>query len=277
MIEPLHDAHTSIEAEAIDRSYECRRPNPHPIGKKDLDRISQIIGTYVPLGLRRACCNRLFFGMLKPKIAYLRITRFRDYTEVFDFDQEIAALNEVLDQWFRGAPAWDGLVIDVRLRNGGSDMHGVTVASRLANERYLAYRVKARNDALDPSRFTAPQEIWVPINQGRRFGGKIVLLTGPDTISAQETFVMALMGRRPEVIRIGDNTQGVFSDELIRKLPNGWQFGLPNEVFMTEAGECFDGRGIPPHIRVPVFEAADLKAGRDPCIEKAIKILSNAK
>src|SRR5262249_41536045 len=90
------------------------------------------------------------------------------------------------------------------------------------------------------------------------------------TISAGETMTQALMGRTPHVLRIGENTQGVFSDVLVRKLPNGWMFGLPNEVFRTPEGTTFDGPGIPPDIDVPVFADADLAAGRDPALERAI-------
>jgi hypothetical protein len=71
-----------------------------------------------------------------------------------------------------------------------------------------------------------------------------VELTGPLTISAGETFTQALMGRTPRVLRIGENTQGVFSDVLGRDLSNGWSFGLPNEVFRTAQGTTFDGSGI---------------------------------
>jgi hypothetical protein len=54
---------------------------------------------------------------------------------------------------------------------------------------------------------------------------------------------MALLGRKPVVSRIGENTQGVFSDVLTRHLPNGWSFGLPNEIYLTEDGKAFDGLG----------------------------------
>jgi len=81
------------------------------------------------------------------------------------------------------------------------------------------------------------------------------------------------MGRRPEVLRIGANTQGVFSDVLLRKLPNGWVFGLPNEQFLTEDGITYDGPGIPPHIPVPVFPETDLEAGRDTALEKALAVI----
>ena len=83
---------------------------------------------------------------------------------------------------------------------------------------------------------------------------------------------MALMGRKPAVIRIGEPTQGVYSDVLGRVLPNGWRFGLPNEVFLTEGGKHFEVVGVPPDIKVPVFPREDLQAGRDGALDKALDI-----
>ena len=105
------------------------------------------------------------------------------------------------------------------------------------------------------------------------FRGAVVELTGPLTISAGETFTQALMGRTPHVTRIGENTQGVFSDVLARRLPNGWTFGLPNEVYRTPEGQTFDGPGIPPDIEARVFAADDVAAGKDPAMAKALEIL----
>jgi C-terminal processing protease CtpA/Prc len=102
----------------------------------------------------------------------------------------------------------------------------------------------------------------------------VVLLTGPLTISAGETFTQALMGRMPHVTRIGENTQGVYSDVLLRALPNGWVFGLPNEIYRTPSGETFDGPGIPPDRMVPVFAATDIAEGRDPAMAAALEVLA---
>ena len=78
-------------------------------------------------------------------------------------------------------------------------------------------------------------------------------------MSAAETFTQALMNRVPPVVRVGENTQGVFSDVLGRRLPNGWRFGLPNERFVTN-GRSYDGPGIAPDVNVPVFPATDLES-----------------
>ena len=74
------------------------------------------------------------------------------------------------------------------------------------------------------------------------------------------------------MIRVGENTQGVFSDVLGRRLPNGWTFGLPNERFVTD-GKTYDGDGIPPDVPVPVFPHSDLDAGRDGALEKGLELL----
>jgi hypothetical protein len=50
-------------------------------------------------------------------------------------------------------------------------------------------------------------------------------------VSAAETFTQALMRRRPKIVRVGENTQGVFSDVLGRRLPNGMAARLTRPVF----------------------------------------------
>jgi C-terminal processing protease CtpA/Prc len=150
------------------------------------------------------------------------------------------------------------------------------LASRLTTTGYLAYAKVARSDPDDPTQFTPRQERMVPATSRPGYFGPVVQLTGPYTISAGETLTQALMGREPSITRIGQNTQGVFSDVLNRQLPNGWRIGLPNELFLTEDGEYFDGPGIPPDIEVPVFRSVDLDAGSDPALERAMAFLSRS-
>ena len=86
---------------------------------------------------------------------------------------------------------------------------------------------------------------------------------------------MALLGRDPHVIRVGANTQGVFSDELARTLPNGWTFGLSNETYLTKDGKAFEGTGVPPDFEVPIFPKEDLVNDRDSAIDKALELLAH--
>jgi C-terminal processing protease CtpA/Prc len=101
----------------------------------------------------------------------------------------------------------------------------------------------------------------------------LAILTGGSQLSAGETFTQAMMSRTPRPIRIGQNTQGVFSDTLQRQLPNGWEYILPNEEFRTLGWRSFDGAGIPPDIREPVFTPAELAGHRDSAFTTALNLL----
>lgn len=273
MIEPLHDAHTSIFARGL-RTFHGRRPDPNHLTPDAWVNATELINSkYVQGGMQSYCNGHVQFGMLRDSIGYLRVNSFNSYA-AGGYLAELHALEEALDSVFRGARKLHGLVIDVRRNSGGADPLGLAIASRLTEGRYLAYSKVTRNNVDGRLHFTLPQESWV--NPGSRpgFRGKAVLLTGPDTISAGETFTMALMGRQPRVTRIGLSTQGVFSDVLGRTLPNGWRFGLPNEVYLTKDGKAFDGPGVPPDVSMPFFSPEDLESGRDRALDQALDTLA---
>src|SRR5712692_3632589 len=235
--------------------------------------VSIIESKYVHGGLHPYCKDHIQFGIVGNEIGYLRITTFYDYVDVEGYADELQCLQRSLDTIFSGTEKLNSLVIDVRLNHGGDDPLGIEIASRLTQERYLAYDKVARNNRnLDtPVHFTERQDCWVVPSTRPGFKRRVALLIGPDTVSAGETFTMALCGRKPQVVLIGLNTQGVFSDVLNRSLPNGWHFHLPNEVYLTANGQAFDGTGVPPDIRVPFFIGADLQSGRDAALEEAIR------
>ena len=83
------------------------------------------------------------------------------------------------------------------------------------------------------------------------------------------------MNRSPRPVRIGENTQGVFSDVLVRTLPNGWQYTLPNEEFRTRTWPTYDGPGIPPDLHRPVFTPTDITNHQDPAFTTAFNLLKN--
>jgi len=291
MILPFHNAHTNINAQSINRLYIGYKPVSEiglklqattSISIKELldlpaqlaKRTRDIIELKYTEGTLRSYCNdMIYFGMLRNSIAYLRILGFEGYTKDGGFEQGVSGLEAALDDIFKGAKQMNGLVIDVRINPGGADPFCLAVASRLTGAKYLADSKVTRDNLSGPLRFTAPQQVWVDVSTRPGDRGKVALLIGPETISGGETFAMALMGRKPQVISVGENTQGVFSDIFARRLPNGWTFGLPNELFLTKTGKSFDAHGVPPDIRAPVFPKVDLDGGRDSALEKALEAL----
>jgi hypothetical protein len=274
MIAPLRDAHTGIDATDIKKDFHGWRNDSNHLSDEDWKRAENLIASrYVHGGLRSFCNGRVQFGMLDHELGYLTITAFYGYAEGSTYKGELRALQLALDSIFQNANTLNGLVIDVRLNHGGDDPLGIEIASRFTDTRYLAYAKVARNNRTGPLHFTVPQQIWVEPSSRPGFRGNVVLLTGPDTVSAGETFVMALMGRKPCILRIGANTQGVFSDVLNRTLPNGWKFRLPNEIYLTADGKAFDGTGLPPDVPVNFLTHEDLNLGRDAALEEAQTVL----
>ncbi len=281
MIAPFNDTHTFISAPDLKRESRRLRPGTDRLIKGGYPEfrskgvpalLTATDRAYLRGPLRKWCNDQIQYSHIDEVTGYLRILSFSGYSKEGGFAGGLEALQAALDAIFSDT-ALRGLIIDVRINFGGNDPYGLAIAARLANAEYLAYTKVARADPVDRNKWTPGDPSWVRPSPRPGFRGPVVELIGPLTISAGETFTQALMGRTPHVTRIGENTQGVFSDVLGRRLPNGWRFGLPNEVFRTPDGAAFDGVGIAPDIPVSVFADEDVAAGRDPGVAKALAVL----
>ncbi|MCX4751075.1 S41 family peptidase [Kitasatospora sp. NBC_01287] len=277
MLAPLHDAHTALAYQGgtvysgLRSGTRSQTPQLRAQAQAAVD--AQLVGPE-----QTWAQGKVGVGELPGRIGYLRIWSFDDYVDGGGYQQQAAVLDQALDALLStanttGPDALRGLVIDVRLNAGGSDALGLRVASRLTDQAYTAYRKRARNDPDDATRFTRPEPITVDPAATPRWTGPVALLTSSYTGSAGETFTQALMGRGPQVTRIGDNTQGVFSDVLLRTLSADWLTALPNEEYLDARGHTFDGAGIPPDLRTPVFTAPELAARQDSALSAARRLL----
>ena len=269
MIAPLGDAHTRIRAPQIGEKFSGFRLGMQPNSPNVFETTDRI---YFKRLFERFCNDQVNYNQVDANTGYLRLLSFEGYTAKADFESELACLDPALDKIFANN-GWKALIVDVRANTGGADPLGLAIAARLASKPYLAYAKEARADPVDRGKWTDRDPDFVLPSNRPGFKGPVVELIGPSTVSAGETFTQALMGRTPHVTRIGENTQGVFSDVLTRHLPNGWTFGLPNEVFLTPEGKAYDGDGIPPDLPVPVFAPADLSNGKDPAMAAALQLL----
>ncbi|MGW2618073.1 S41 family peptidase [Streptomyces sp. NPDC001500] len=278
MIEPLHDAHTAVVA-GRNQHFTGRRADTKTPTSDTVTKIDKATAASVGTPQRRWGRGAIGYADLPHRIGYLRITRFSGFTENGDYAKDQAELDKALDAVLtgartRGPEALRALVIDLRFNGGGSDALGLRLASRLTSHAYIAYTKRARDNTVSAERFTSAQPIGVSPASGRPvYTGPLALLTGRLTVSAGETFTQALMNRTPTPIRIGENTQGALSDTMDRVLPNGWSITLPNEKYLASNGAAFDGTGIAPTVRVPVFTDADFAARRDSALTQARELL----
>ncbi|MFE4874922.1 S41 family peptidase [Streptomyces sp. NPDC056682] len=272
LVVPLYDAHVTVDAGDTGH-FGQSRPGTTPPGP-GLDLSAQrFVEQHDLAGMRlRTFANgRIGYADLPDRTGYLRISGFGGYDATSPaYARNSAVLDQTLSQVI--TPGLRGLVLDLRVNGGGSDALALQVAERLTDRPYVAYAKRARNDPADPGRHTRPQAVRVRPSPDRfRYTGPVAVLTGGETYSAGETLTQALMGRPARTVRIGQNTQGVFSDVLERVLPNGWTFGLPNEEYLTPSGgKTFDGAGIPPDIRTGNFLEEIAEGSDDSAFARAL-------
>ncbi|MFE6050942.1 S41 family peptidase [Kitasatospora sp. NPDC056446] len=277
MLRPLGDAHTGL-ARVVDGQpkpvFGGRRPGTTERTKELTAQARQASAAQLTGPEQLFAGGRLGVGLLPDGIGYLRVSSFNSYTDG-DYRSQVDELDKALDALLADPDRLTGLVVDVRLNGGGSDALGLHIAARLTDCPYVAYRKVARNDPADPTKFTRPQPITVRPSAGGHFTGPVAVLTSSISASAAETFTQAMMGRSPHVVRIGENTQGVYSDVLMKTLSPDFMVVLPNEKYLTRSGSTFDGPGIPPDVRTPVFTPDELAGLKDSALSTARRVLTD--
>ncbi|SOD91188.1 S41 family peptidase [Streptomyces sp. Ag109_G2-15] len=280
MVRPLYDAHVGIQDG--DRVFYQVRPGTE-MPSEELDaKVKKFI---VARDLEDAPCRRDFadgritYADLRGGQGYLRISGFGGYAgEDAPYSAQQAELDRALNTILTPGRVrrLTGLIIDLRINGGGSDTLGIRIAQRLTDTPYIAYSKRARNDPADPTRHTRPEPVPVVPADAPRYTGPVAVLTGGSTVSAGETFTQALLDRPGRTVRVGQPTQGVFSDVMLRHLPDGMLFGLPNEEYLTRTGRTFDGTGVPPQLTEPVFTKEEFDRGRDSAFDRAVRTLPSA-
>ncbi|MFI6215435.1 S41 family peptidase [Nocardia brasiliensis] len=269
MIAPLHDAHVAVSAGDLGL-FGTTRPGTTMPGPAFDQQVKEFVQRRDLAGhpLTEYANGRIGYADIPGQDhGYLRISAFSGYTTERTFAADSAELARALDAIFtpERLRRLRGLVLDLRINGGGSDSLGLQLASRLTDRPYFAYAKKTRNSDPQPLRVEPARA---------SFTGPIAILTGGSTISAGETFTQAMLERPSRTTRIGEPTQGVFSDVMQRKLPGAkyadWWFGLPNEEFLTSDGRTFDGAGIPPELSKPVFTEEEFARNLDSAFDRAL-------
>ncbi|AXK37046.1 protease [Streptomyces armeniacus] len=281
MLEPLNDAHVSL-TDGADRFFGETRPGTTMPSEALDTKVKKYVKERDLDGaeLEEHANGRISYADLPGGQGYLRVSGFIGYSDGEHPDGRYAAEQAALDKALDDILTADrtarlrGLIVDLRVNGGGADALGLRLASRLTDRTHFAYGKRARNHPEDPERFTPEQPQYVKPARGvPRYAGPVAVLTGGSTVSAGESFTQALLDRPGRTVRIGEPTQGVFSDVLDRALPNGWEVGLPNEEFRTRDGRTFDGPGIPPDLAEPVFTEEEFEQRRDSAFDRAVSTL----
>lgn len=171
-----------------------------------------------------------------------------------------------------------GLILDVRQKVGGNAGHGYAIISRLINHPIERSHWKTRQ-YLPALRAWGQKEQWhgekddvIPPNGETPFLGLIAILTGPRTETAAEDFVVALLASKRATV-IGERTARSTGQPLVIDLPGRGRTRICTKRDTYPDGREFVGVGIVPDMEVHLM-GAELAAGRDIILEKAIQILA---
>ncbi|BBN81403.1 hypothetical protein PA25_13880 [Pseudoalteromonas sp. A25] len=191
----------------------------------------------------------------------LLIINQMDYLSNEEIDKQFSLIFEDLKQT-------DGLILDIRTNPGGSDDVALSIAGRFFDKTQVAFKKYAKNaDGQSPTK-----EISVVVDESNsRYSKPVYLITSEDTISAAEVFTLA-MRSLPNVIHIGEPTQGALSDVLPVVMPAGIMFGVSNETYVDLDGNEFEASGVPPKVVVSTFSLDAITQGRVLSYEQALQL-----
>ncbi|WP_109123589.1 S41 family peptidase [Dyella sp. C11] len=206
--------------------------------------------------------------MLPGGVAYLALNEFEDEDGVKAFER---ALPEILKA--------KGLILDVRQNGGGSDLMAANILSYLTDQPIPGAQTRSPEYVPVFRANSGPYMSWMTLSPGsfekerkQHYRGPVVLLIGPRTYSAAEDFVAAFDSIKRGTL-VGEATGGSTGAPLEFNLPGGGSARVCAKHDAAPDGREFVGKGMAPAI-VVAPTVADIRAGRDPVLERAVALLT---
>jgi carboxyl-terminal processing protease len=182
--------------------------------------------------------------------------RFDTFADSKIIDQVLAALDECESR---------GVIIDLRGNLGGMPHQLRRLLDRILKNSSPAGAELSHDGSTEwhTSHFTRPSS------------GAVVVLIGPMTASAGEIFAAAIQDNARGRL-IGRTTNGSVMYAKRYMLPDGGQVQVPISDFLRAGNRRIEGVGVEPDIRV-LPTLADVRAGRDAALERAVTALHDGK
>jgi carboxyl-terminal processing protease len=273
MLDPLNDGHVELLAKTGGNERK-RYFNPEIKPRFWREFTKQEFKSLFKITKKTLVSN----GFGKPKKSAAWILRYcksanYGYLQILELEGvKKRKLTTALDKILNNFIELEGVIIDIRNNPGGDDSTVIQIVNRFCDRKRIAFHRKTkRGPGVDEF---SPLKTWHIEPQGNtQFAGPIVLLTCDSVFSGGEIFALTLK-ELPYVTIIGEHTNGIFSYQLEKKLPNGWRYCLSYQVYFSADMVCYEGRGVPPDIEL-LNKKSDIQRGVDPLIVRALEVLKS--
>ncbi|MGB0521505.1 MAG: S41 family peptidase [Flammeovirgaceae bacterium] len=273
MLQALHDGHVTLQTDFDGEEKFCGPPYTFKLedefpSKKDQDNLTQVILTE----LQKQGFSKPIPIPLNDEIhVQYAVSERYGYFRIDDMEGFFPGLlNRALDQSMQAFEGKQGLIIDLRFNGGGWDFISYQIAGRFTQEQIVGHYKQTRKKGTNT--FKKMKTWWLKPKGDIQFTSPVVVLTSDFTASAAEVFLLA-MKQLPQVLLVGDTTEGIFSDMYEFRLPNGWRASLSHQQFFSANMVNYEGKGIKPDYPV-INTKQDLQSQHDPVIQKAIAVLN---
>ena len=209
------------------------------------------------------------YKQLSGNISYVALNTFRSEHVVAEFDKVFPKIR-----------ASKGLMIDVRENGGGMSRLGFQIIGRLIDQPLPNNRWKSRK-YIPAFQAWGKSEGWyeaahdpepVPLVD-EPYLGPIVILAGPLTASATETFLVPFKAGGRAVL-VGETTAGCVGNPLVSILPGGTESYIVTMRSTYPDGKEYNGVGVIPDIE-SANTRSDIASGRDRVLEAGLEILKS--
>lgn len=201
-----------------------------------------------------------------PKITSAFINDSLGYLFCADFKGNEEFNNDIYTSVFNRFSETKGLIIDLRINDGGSVYNAQNLLNKLSTERTLWHTTQNRT----LNGFDDKFEWFIDPDPNLTYLNKVVVLNGRFTISAGERFAIGAK-LLDNLTIIGDTTANTQGSVMGREMINGWKYTLTFEKCLAPNGTNFAGTGIPPDEYINFNNS--ISDNKDYILERAIEIL----
>ncbi|WP_278021750.1 S41 family peptidase [Flavobacterium ginsengisoli] len=267
IIKQLNDGHTTLIVPKKNSAFPHYRTN-----HKTAVLENEILGRYVKNPIRFGTSIKgnglLNYGITENNIGYIQINNMLFFSDKYKnpdalsgydylfgylnasesnpnhFEDEKSGIRTLMGKIIKELQGTNAVIIDLRFNSGGYDLVSLEILRHFIAEETKLYSKKAKL----LNGYTEPEFVSI-LPADTTYNKPVFLLTSHQTASAPEVLSLGSIAIQ-NITRIGSNTEGIFSDILEKKLPNGWILNLSNEIYQDINGTCYESIGIPPNKKI---------------------------